>query len=178
MSSNSKRWHVLGAAVIGLIAGALLILTDARTNSHRRVYVYGHPAWQSATIARARFVHLYPNAKCPIDLRPIAEAVSELFGLTMIDSIPKHESLFAIVALCGIKESTFYKLPAALELWINFCDPATSSACVANKVFAFSDAISVSDLPCVKMIVLQELVNYGQRRVQRILGISCAPTKA
>jgi hypothetical protein len=173
MLSNSKRWLVLGGSAICFLAGALLIFAVARTGTHKIIYVYASPNWNAGTIARAKFVRMYPNAKCNIDFGPITQAVSELFGVTIIDAIPKYDGLLAIVALCGIKESTFYKLPAALELWINFCDPALSYKCPESKVFAFSDAVIVTDLPCVKAIILQELVNYGQRRVQRILGLNC-----
>jgi hypothetical protein len=43
-----------------------------------------------------------------INLDGIAETVAELFAAAITDPLPRDQSHFAIVALCGLRQSTFY----------------------------------------------------------------------
>lgn len=159
--------------MLGLLAGAVLLFGKARTSPRNEVLIYADPGWVAGTIAKAKFVRATPNANCEVNLQGIAEAVAELFGAIIVESLPRDRSFFDIVSVCGLKESTFYYRPAAFELWINYCDLTVSSACLANKVFAFTDLFGIADWPCVREVIRQELVNYNREKLRRTLGVNC-----
>jgi hypothetical protein len=183
MLGTFRRWLILGGAAFALVGGAaLLLLTYKGAGGQREVYVYADSAWVAKAVEAAKDVHALPNARCEVDLQAVAETVAAVFGGAMTESLPRDRSFFDIVSVCGLKQSTFYYLPATLEVWVNYCDLRVSSACLAIKVFAFTHPFGAADWPCVREVMRQELVNYDQTRVRRILPVNCqsayAPARA